>query len=426
MQTLAKRLLPLHIAVMLAGISLWVPVEKLFETQIGFDAASIGLVAALYAAFVPIVEIPSGILADRWSRRGVLIVSSVALVACAVIGGLSHNVPTYMISALALGVYFAMYSGTMDAIVYDTVLEETGAGEGFERRIGRIRLLESISLVGSSLLGGWLAGLTSPRLMYFLTIPFAALSILAYVKFREPLLHKATERVALRAHLRVTYRTILNRGALLPIVALAMLSALIIQVLLEFGPMWLVALSASAVLYGPYWAGLVSTLGLGGLLAGRLSLGRPRVLALILGIMIGSSLVLTSSHNLLVVMIAQVALAMLIVMASIHVTRLLHDAVPSTIRTGVASGVSAISWIIFVPFAVVFGLINKYASVHTAAWMIVVATVLIGLLLIRVTRQVHRRDMGREPDTVGADVKDMPIVGHGGGVDTQNHRGTAA
>ena len=146
MQTLGKRLLPLHIAVMLAGISLWVPVEKLFETQIGFDAASIGLVAALYAAFVPIVEIPSGILADRWSRRGVLIVASLALVASALIGGLSHDVPTYLFSALALGVYFAMYSGTMDAVIYDTVLEETGAGEGFvssARPIGWAAVLTS-------------------------------------------------------------------------------------------------------------------------------------------------------------------------------------------------------------------------------------------------------------------------------------------
>ena len=38
------------------------------------------------------------------------------------------------------------------------------------------------------------------------------------------------------------------------------------------GPLWLVALAAPAVLYGPYWAGLMSTFGLGGLLGGRLQL----------------------------------------------------------------------------------------------------------------------------------------------------------
>ena len=66
-----------------------------------------------------------------------LIISSAALGLCALIGGLSNNVATYIVSALILGVYFAMYSGTLDAVVYDTVLEEIGDSDDFERRIGR-------------------------------------------------------------------------------------------------------------------------------------------------------------------------------------------------------------------------------------------------------------------------------------------------
>ena len=35
----ARRLRPLRAALFLQGICLWVPVEKLFMTEIGFDAA---------------------------------------------------------------------------------------------------------------------------------------------------------------------------------------------------------------------------------------------------------------------------------------------------------------------------------------------------------------------------------------------------
>ena len=66
--TLTRRLLPLQIGVALQGLILWVPIEKLFMTEIGFDAASVGTMAAAYAAVVPLLEVPSGILADR--RRG--------------------------------------------------------------------------------------------------------------------------------------------------------------------------------------------------------------------------------------------------------------------------------------------------------------------------------------------------------------------
>src|SRR5215213_11707449 len=140
---LHRRLLPLYAAAGLQGFMLWIPVEKLFMNEIGFDAAAVGLMAAAYAAIVPLVELPSGLLADRWSRRGVLIIADLALFASVLVGGLSQDVPTYIAGAMVLGIYFAMYSGTLDSMVYDTVLAETGDSERFERMIGRARAVES-------------------------------------------------------------------------------------------------------------------------------------------------------------------------------------------------------------------------------------------------------------------------------------------
>jgi hypothetical protein len=51
-------------------------------------------------------------------------------------------------------VFFAMQSGTLESITYDTVLEETGDSTAFERTIGRVRLVESVGLVVSALAGG--------------------------------------------------------------------------------------------------------------------------------------------------------------------------------------------------------------------------------------------------------------------------------
>jgi MFS family permease len=162
-RTLARRLLPLQIGIGLQGLILWVPIEKLFMTQIGFDAASVGVMAAAYAAVVPLLEVPSGILADRWSRRWILILGCVALMISSLIGGLSYNVIAYVIAAMVLGIYFAFSSGTVDSIVYDTVLEETGSNELYETSIGRIRAVESAGFVLSSLVGGVLAQYTSTR-----------------------------------------------------------------------------------------------------------------------------------------------------------------------------------------------------------------------------------------------------------------------
>jgi predicted MFS family arabinose efflux permease len=102
-RSLARRLVPLQVAVALQGMVLWVPIEKLFMTQIGFTARSIGVMAAAYAAVVPLFEVPSGILADRWSRNMILVCASAALLTSSLVGGLSTSVPIYIASAMILG-----------------------------------------------------------------------------------------------------------------------------------------------------------------------------------------------------------------------------------------------------------------------------------------------------------------------------------
>jgi predicted MFS family arabinose efflux permease len=389
-----KRLTPLYVAVFLHGFMLWPPVEKLFMIEIGFDAAAVGLVAAAYAALVPVVEIPSGILADRWSRRGVLAIGGFALMVSALIGGLSHDVPTYVVSALALGVFFALFSGTMDAVVYDTVLEENGNGDEFERRLGRVRLVESVALVSGSLLGGVVASVAEPRTTYLLTVPLAAASVAAYLRFREPTLHRTQDRTPLRRHIAITFRALTRRRRLLPIITLSVLGSVVLQLLLEFGPLWLVALAVPAVLYGPYWAGLVSSLGLGGLLAGRVALHRPGAAIAVSLAMITAAAALAVATSLVVVAVAQVVLALFAVVAGVHTSRLLHDAVSSAVRSSVASGVGALSWIAFLPAALAFGFITDSHGVDDAGGVLVATTAAAGALLVRLA--VRREEFPSE------------------------------
>jgi hypothetical protein len=70
------------------------------------------------------------------------------------------------------------------------------------------------------------------------------------------------------------------------------------------------------------------------------------------------------------------------VVVGIHINRLMHDAVPSTIRTGVASGISAVSWLMFLPFALSFGAVSKQSGVYISGWMFVGAAVLAGAALV--------------------------------------------
>jgi MFS family permease len=381
-RTLARRLLPLQIGMALQGLILWVPIEKLFMTKIGFDAASVGVMAAAYAAVVPLLEVPSGILADRWSRSRVMILACVALMVSSLLGGLSHNVITYVIAAMILGVYFAFSSGTVDSIVYDAVVEETGSNELYERWIGRIRAVESAAFVLSALAGGVLAQYTSTRFTYFATVPLVGLAIIGFLRFDEPRLHQAAEHVSLRSHVALTFRTMITSRAVLTVLLLAATAGLLSQAVFEFGPLWLVALAAPAVLYGPYWAALMSTLGIGGLLTSKLRLDRWPMLAVLIILSLGTALLLTWTRSLAVLVAAQVVLALVLAIMGIHAGRLLHDAVPSSIRAGVSSGAGTLTWVLFLPFSLVFGWTARENGVYWSGFMLAGAAVVVGMLLV--------------------------------------------
>jgi MFS family permease len=348
----------------MGGIALWVPVEKLFLAEIGFTPQSIGIMAAAYAAVVPLLEVPSGILADRWSRRGVLIVGNVGMFLSVLVGGLSTNVATYVVASLLLGLYFSMQSGSLDAVVYDTVLEETAGSERFESILGRVRMAESAALVIGALGGGALAALTSPRLTYFLTLPFVAVSTGLLLAFREPRLHEHGQARSSRQHVSVTFGVVRRDRRLLPVAAVLVLTAILTQAVFEFGPLWLVEGGASAGAFGPAWAGLMAALGIGGAVAGRLRLEHPGVRSALLGLLLGAVSTMVLSGHVVVVTLAQILVATMSVAVGIAFTRRLHDAVPSEVRAGVASGVGAVTWAAFVPLAIGFGFFTEHRGVQ--------------------------------------------------------------
>lgn len=382
----ARRLRPLYAASLVGGLALWVPVEKLFLSELGFDATAIGLMAGAYAVVVPLLETPSGILADRWSRKGVLVIGNLAMLFGLVVMAAATGVATYIVGAACLGVYLALASGTLDAMVYDVLREELDDASGFEATIGRFRAVESGALAVSAIAGGLLAALTSPRTTYLVTVPLLALSTLLLLRFREPRLHQTAGREPLRRQVSQTYRLVLD-ASLRPTVVLMVLTGLLMQSVLEFGPLWLVAASAPAFLYGAQWFGLTGALGIGGLLASRLHLECRQTLATLGAVLVAASVVTSVTRHVAVVIPAQVLLVLVIMVLNVHLTARLHASVPSTVRAGVASGVSTLTWMAILPFSLLLGVVIDDVGVGGAGWLVTAAVVMVVGGLLRPTRR---------------------------------------
>lgn len=362
---------------------LWYAIEKLFMRSIGFDDALIGVIFAVISATILLVEIPAGILADRWSRRGLLMFGVLLLAIATLVGAISYSPPAYFISAIFWAMFFALFTGMCDSIIYDTMLEEKVPTKHFDYYLGKVRVMISAASVGGSLLGGIVGQFMGLRWTYWLTVPAVIIALIALAKLREPKLHKATEKTALGAHLIATFKSVLQRGRLLRIVVtLSLLSALVYTVL-EFTQLWSIALLAPIVLYGPINALHGATGGIGGYVVGRIQLARLPAMVSVLVILVASSIGMAVSRNLFVTVAAITLFCSCLFAVMVVFNRYLHDSVTSEVRAGASSLISTLGRIVIIPLSLGIGHISSKSDIFHASWLIVGLTGLLAILIVR-------------------------------------------
>jgi predicted MFS family arabinose efflux permease len=382
---LRNRLRPLYLAAFLHGFVLWYVIEKLYMRSIGFDDTGIGFMVASYSAVMLLVETPSGILADRWSRKGVLMLASIALAASGLICGISTEPLLYLVGAWLWGVFYALYSGTYDSIVYDTVVEETGKSDGYETYYGKIRLMDSIALVLGSFVGSVLGQVSSLPIVYFASIPLALCALIALWRFKEPQLHKAQPFGSIKEHIIKTFLSVLGNGMLVKLLVVIVVLTLINEVIYEFSQLWLIAIAVPPLFFGPANALLLSSIGIGGLLSGRFAKHRQVVIFTAFVSMLLSSLGLIFFHDLILIALFQTIVGTGTIVLSIIFMKELHDLLPSHVRSGSSSAVSTMSRLALIPTALLFGFISSHGTVFLAGW------ILVGLVLLSSALAFYRR-----------------------------------
>jgi predicted secreted protein/MFS family permease len=394
----ARRLRPLYATAFFQGFVFWYAIDKLFLRVIGLSDELIAIVTIVYIVVMMAASVPAGILADRWSRKGVLYIGTIALIASSIICGLSHGAWVYGAGICLWGVFYACY-GVYDSLVYDTVLEETGTPEEFGRCFGRLQSFNSAAFIAGALGSGIAARYVGLRGDFFLSGPAVACALLTLQAFREPVLHKGSS-VGWRTHVGETLEAAAGRRDVMWIMLCLVCGSVALRLLLEFGQLWYIAMRVPTSLYGPSWALLYIGVGVGGWLAHRLGIWR-------LSIRMIGLLTLAASAGLILqvpaaVILAQAAAAGGITALSVVMSRHLHDAMPSRLRAGVSSVVSAAGYGMFLPVALGFGVASQYRGVFVAAGFVVAATA--GMLIaLRVARS-RMRPYEHERDEPAADL----------------------
>ena len=177
-----------------------VPFYTVMFAEHGLSPAQIAIALAAWSATAVVLEMPAGVLADRWSRRGLLFIGQTLRAVGFLIWMLAPGFWGYLIGLMLWGLKTALMSGTFEALVYDELarLERT---HDYARVIGRAHAARWAGFLTASLLAA--AGVRfGYDALLVASAAAAALSAGAALALPEAPRARATHQGSYLAHLR--------------------------------------------------------------------------------------------------------------------------------------------------------------------------------------------------------------------------------
>ena len=106
-----------------AGVGAINVVVTLFYLHRGLNLSQIFYLAIVYSVVTLIFEVPSSYMADKWGRKKTLLVGIVILLLSWLIFFVAHSFFLFIIGTTFFSIYQACFSGTVEALLYDSRLE---------------------------------------------------------------------------------------------------------------------------------------------------------------------------------------------------------------------------------------------------------------------------------------------------------------
>ena len=121
----------------------------------GLSPIQIGFTFALFFVACNLFEIPSSIIADKFSRKKVVMVACVIFILCNGVFLFSQSQTAFILHMILAGIGVALFSGTVEALLYDE-LKAIGKEEKYQKAIGFYQIALSLGLSTSLFLGSFL------------------------------------------------------------------------------------------------------------------------------------------------------------------------------------------------------------------------------------------------------------------------------
>lgn len=238
----------------------FVPVMTPYLQAKGLSLAQIAGMQTILMVSMLVMEIPTGVLADRMGHRRSYQISLIMAALGEAITLLADTYPEFLIGQFVAGTGFAFASGSVDALVYES-LPKADRTLGMQKAKGMIgAAIQAASLVAYSI-GGWLTReLTFENMRFTLKLDVVFVGFAAVLAFalREPAVAIVADRMRSLDLLKSGWRNVHRNASLQRLMVLAIATNAFVPHLLIFYQEYFLVSSVA-----PVWLGLGLALGSG-------------------------------------------------------------------------------------------------------------------------------------------------------------------
>jgi predicted MFS family arabinose efflux permease len=160
------------------------PLYALLFLDTGLSNAQISALFAVWSVTSFVAEVPSGALADRWSRRGVVVLAGVLQAAAFVIWTAAPQAWAFALGFVVWGLSGALVSGASEALVYDG-LAAVGAADSYVRVNGWMTAAELLVQVPTAFAAGALYAIGGYALVGWVSVGTCLAAAALALRFTE-------------------------------------------------------------------------------------------------------------------------------------------------------------------------------------------------------------------------------------------------
>ncbi|WP_426452752.1 MFS transporter [Paenibacillus sp. S-38] len=232
-------------------------IERLYWQERGMTIGMVVYTEIIYAVTIILLEVPTGIAADRWGRKPMLVLG--ALLGCAEFLLLLYASSFWHFALVVFlaGISRSACSGAENAMLFDTLMQQ-GRASAFERQLGLLNVFDLSGAILAALSGSWLAGHYDLELNYWLSLGSAAAALLLTLLLVEPhAAHSGEAPMPFSHYVRASLRFFRSRRSLVPVLLSGMMAGSAVGFIDEFWQLYVNGIGLPVVAFGAVSAALM-------------------------------------------------------------------------------------------------------------------------------------------------------------------------